>query len=89
MATIAATLVALSTLFTKQHYVLDAVAGVLLALVAWAIFLRTYPRDSGSALDRQAAPAIALCVAGLSTVAVIGYWLAYLIIGETRFDFGP
>ncbi|HET7706054.1 MAG TPA: phosphatase PAP2 family protein [Thermoanaerobaculia bacterium] len=89
IATVAATLVALSTLFTKQHYVLDAVAGVLLALVAWAIFLRAYPRDRVAALDRQAAPAIAVCVAGLSAVAVIGYWILYLIGGQTRFDFGP
>ena len=88
-AMIAAAFVALSTLFTKQHYVLDAAAGVLLALVAYVIFLRTYPRDNVPALDRRAAPAIAWCVAGLSAVFLFGYWLLYLTGGETRFDFGP
>lgn len=43
----AASLVALSTLFTKQHYVLDVVAGVLLACVAYAIFLTPSPRRRG------------------------------------------
>lgn len=88
-AIIAATFVAFSTLFTKQHYILDALAGVLLALVAWLIFLRTYRRENVPAFDRQAAPAIALFIAGLAAVVVIAYWLAYLILGETRFDFGP
>ncbi len=88
-AILAATLVALSTLFTKQHYVLDAMAGVLLAFVAYVIFLRAYPRDRVPALDRQAAPAMAMCVAALSALFLIGYWLLYLIGGETRFDFRP
>lgn len=88
-ATLAATLVALSTLFTKQHYVLDALGGVLLAVVAYGIFLRAYPRDRVPAIDRQAAPAMAVCVAALSVLFLIGYWLLYLFGGETRFDFGP
>lgn len=35
-----ATLVGVSTLFTKQHYIVDVIAGALLAFVACAIFLR-------------------------------------------------
>ena len=89
VATICATLVALSTLFTKQHYVLDAIAGVFLAFVAYGLFLRNYPRDQVPAFDRSVAPALALLIAGLVTLGLAGSWLAYLWIGETRFEFGP
>lgn len=36
---IASTLIAFSTLFTKQHYVLDLLAGLLLAIVAYLFFV--------------------------------------------------
>jgi len=39
-AIVCAAIVGLSTLFTKQHYVVDVIAGVLLACIACAIFLR-------------------------------------------------
>lgn len=87
MAIVCAALVALSTLFTKQHYVLDVIAGVLLALVACGMFLRK--RTGVPALDRHAAPALA---AGLLAVAAVGVgacWIAYRWSGETRFVFGP
>jgi len=45
VATVSASLVGLSTLFTKQHYVLDVLAGVLMAVVAYMIFLRPHPRE--------------------------------------------
>lgn len=35
-----AVLIAVSTLFTRQHYVVDALAGAVLAWVAWRIFLK-------------------------------------------------
>ncbi|HJQ40564.1 MAG TPA: phosphatase PAP2 family protein, partial [Thermoanaerobaculia bacterium] len=38
---VCAALVGLSTLFTKQHYVLDVIAGIVLAGIAYALFLRT------------------------------------------------
>lgn len=41
-----ATLIAISTLFIKQHYVADVVAGTLLALIAYAFFLHGSPRRS-------------------------------------------
>jgi hypothetical protein len=81
--------VAVSTLFTKQHYILDVVAGVLLALVAYVIFLRNFPREQVPALDRQVAPALALCLGGLAILGVVCYWLVYVWSGETRFAFGP
>jgi membrane-associated phospholipid phosphatase len=89
VATICASLVALSTLFTKQHYVLDVIAGVFLAAFAYALFLRNYPRDQIPLFDRSVAPALALCIAGLVTLGLAGYWLAYLWLGEARFEFGP
>ncbi|MFA6957355.1 MAG: phosphatase PAP2 family protein [Thermoanaerobaculia bacterium] len=89
LATICAALVALSTLFTKQHYVVDIIAGFVLAFVAYLTFLATYPREGVPELDRRVAPALALCITAVASLAVIGCWLAYLWMGETRFDFGP
>jgi membrane-associated phospholipid phosphatase len=89
VATIAAALVALSTLFTRQHYVLDVIAGVLLAVVAYIIFLRNYPRDQIPAFDRRIAPALALCISGVVVLGIGCYWLVYLWGGETQFEFGP
>jgi membrane-associated phospholipid phosphatase len=89
VAIVCAAMVALSTLFTKQHYVLDVIAGVFLAVVAYVIFLRSYPRERVSELDRIVAPALALLVTGFVFLGVTGFWLAYLWSGETRFEFGP
>lgn len=89
VATICAVLVAVSTLFTKQHYILDVLAGVFLAVVAYVIFLRHYPREQIPAFDRRVAPALALCIIGLAALGLAGSWLVYLWIGETQFEFGP
>ena len=70
-------LVPLSTLFTKQHYVADLVAGVLLALAAYAVFLRGYSRANVPELHRRLAPALALCVGGFVALGVARYWVAY------------
>lgn len=85
----AGALVALSTLFTKQHYVLDVASGIVLALVAWRIFLARYPSDQVPELDRRAAPALGVLVAGIVAVVLLGSWLAYRWGGETRFTFTP
>lgn len=89
LATICAALVALSTLFTKQHYVVDVIAGVVLAFVAYVTFLAKYPRERVPEFDRCVAPALAFWIIGVATLAMIGCWIAYLWMGETRFDFGP
>ena len=88
-ATTCAGFVAVSTLFTKQHYILDVLAGALLAIGAFLIFLRNYQRDRIPELDRRIAPALALCIVGIVVFGIVSYWLAYWWSGETRFEFGP
>ena len=74
-----ALLVALSTLFTKQHYVLDVVAGTLMAAAACGVFLYgVRPSDIPEA-DRRAAPALALVVAAIVSVAFGGYAVLYML----------
>lgn len=89
VALLCAAIVAASTLFTKQHYVADVLAGVLLALIAHAVFLRGTSIEHTPVLDRQAAPALALLTSGVVLFGLLSYWLVYLWGAETRFDFGP
>lgn len=72
-----ASLVALSTLFTKQHYVLDLITGILLAVVAHLIFLRGYARANVPELERRLAPVLALGVVGIVGLSVACFWVAY------------
>lgn len=89
IAVICATLVALSTLFTKQHYVLDLVAGIFLAVVAYGTFLRRRSSDRTPEFDRRVAPALALFVGAIVAFGLMASWLAYIWGGETQFTFGP
>ncbi|HEX6097054.1 MAG TPA: phosphatase PAP2 family protein [Thermoanaerobaculia bacterium] len=72
-----AALVGVSTLFTKQHYVADVLAGILLALVADALFLRRFHPHDVPELDRRLAPALALVTLGLVSAGVAGFWALY------------
>lgn len=74
-----ASLIAVSTLFTKQHYVADVVAGALLAGLAYFVFLRGYSRTTLSSLDKRIVPVVVLGFVGVHTLAVIGFWVAYRI----------
>lgn len=76
-AAFCATLVGVSTLFTKQHYLLDVVAGILLACGAYAIFLRSYPRAEVPELDRRLAPVLAWGLLGALALAVAALWAGY------------
>jgi membrane-associated phospholipid phosphatase len=69
-----ATLVALSTLLTKQHYLADVIAGILLAAGAYALCLRAFRPESAPATDRSAAPDLALGLLALLTFAVVLGW---------------
>jgi membrane-associated phospholipid phosphatase len=73
----AAALVALSTLFTKQHYVVDVVAGVSLAAVAAAVFLRPRSIAARGSLEHRVAPMLAGALACALALAVGVAWLTY------------
>lgn len=76
-----ASLVALSTLFTKQHYVADLIAGIVLAWGAQWMFLRS-PRPVGATdPEHQVAPALALGLGGVIALGVVGAWVAFHILG--------
>jgi membrane-associated phospholipid phosphatase len=72
-----ASLVAVSTLFTKQHYVADLLAGILLAFAADVVFLRGYSRAKVPELDRRLAPVLALCVGGIVSLGLGCYWVLF------------
>jgi len=79
VAIVCAALVAMSTLFTKQHYVADLIAGVFLALVAYALFLRDSSRANVPELHRRLAPVLALCVGGIISLGVACFWVIYQV----------
>jgi membrane-associated phospholipid phosphatase len=79
LAVAAAFLVGISTLFTKQHYVLDVVGGVALAVAAHGVFLRGYPEHRVSQHERAAAPLLAGVTGVLVVVAAGIYWVVYQI----------
>lgn len=72
-----ASLVAVSTLFTRQHYIVDVVAGVLLALAATWFFYRGWSRASMPDLHRRVAPFLALFVVGLVGLVTALFWVIY------------
>jgi len=76
-AAVWAALIGVSTLFTKQHYVVDVIAGAASAFVAYALFLRSYPREAIADVDRRRAPVRALAAAGAFGVMIAGFWVAY------------
>ena len=78
VAVICAALVALSTLFTKQHYVVDVIGGIALAFVAYVTFLAKYPRERVPEVDRRAAPALAFCLAGVAALVLAASWVVYV-----------
>jgi membrane-associated phospholipid phosphatase len=74
-----ASLVAISTLFTKQHYVADVIAGFFLALVAHWLFFRGCSRETVPELHRRLAPVLALCVGGIVGLGLACFWVAYQV----------
>jgi membrane-associated phospholipid phosphatase len=77
-----AALIGISTLYTKQHYVADVVAGTLMGWIAYVVFLRPYPRSAVTERDRRRAPWRALAVIGVFAVMVAGFWAAFQL--QTR-----
>jgi len=84
MAAVAwASLIGVSTVYTKQHFVVDAVAGAIVAFAAYVIFLHGRPRESVAAVDRDLTPRRALYVAAAYPVVAGFFWAAY------RMGLGP
>ncbi len=81
-AVFCAAVVAVSTLYARQHYVLDVAAGILLACVAYVVFLRGAPRGAIPEMDRRLAPVFAVGVIGLVAIVVAGFWVAYRLSGN-------
>ncbi len=72
-----ALLIGVSTLFTKQHYIADVIAGMLVALVAYAVLLRSVPREAIPEIDQRLAPARAFTVIAILAFVVACTWVAY------------
>ncbi len=74
-----ASLVGLSALYTKQHYIVDVIAGIFLAFAASQVFLRSYPREATPEFERRLAPVLALSAFVLYGLVVAGLWLLYAV----------
>ena len=77
-ASVWATLIGVSTLYTKQHYVLDVITGALIAYAAYLLFLRSYPRDAVPESEQRRAPRRALRIMGIFGVLVACIWGLYV-----------
>lgn len=49
-------LIGISTLYTEQHYLVDVIAGVMMAFLAYVLFLRAHDRAAIAESDVQRAP---------------------------------
>ena len=76
-ASACAAVIGVSTLYTKQHYILDVLAGVVLGSVAYFLFLHDYPRERIPELDRKLAPMLALSAIVIVGLVFLCYWVAY------------
>jgi membrane-associated phospholipid phosphatase len=76
-AGLCAALVGVSTVFAKQHYILDVAAGMLLASLAYVVFLRGCRREHVPELDQQVAPVMAVGAAAIAGLATVCFWAAY------------
>jgi membrane-associated phospholipid phosphatase len=76
LSLLAASLVGISTLFTRQHYVLDVLVGAALAFGTYALLWRRF--EGSVETDRKGAVAAALAAAGAVCVALICYYALYL-----------
>lgn len=75
-ATLSASLVGVSTLYTKQHYALDVISGIVLACVAYFVFLRNN-RAEIPRVDRRLAPVFALGLIGIIGIGVACFRVVY------------
>ncbi|HYN81872.1 MAG TPA: phosphatase PAP2 family protein [Gemmatimonadaceae bacterium] len=69
-----AAIIGVSTLYTKQHYVVDVIAGIIIAYAAYLLFLRGYPRAAIAEADRRLAPRRAFRAVWLYSGIVAFLW---------------
>ena len=74
VALVWASLIGVSTLFTKQHYVVDVIAGAAIAGAACLLLLRGYPPEATTDADRRLAPKRALRAVWLYSGIVVALW---------------
>ncbi len=74
VALVWAAIIGVSTLYTKQHYVVDVIAGIAIAYAAYLLFLRGYPREAIAETDRRLAPKRALRAVWLYSAVVAFLW---------------
>jgi membrane-associated phospholipid phosphatase len=74
-----ASLIAISTVYTKQHYVVDVIAGALSSGLAYLVLLRGYPGEAIGERERRRAPRRAVIAGALYVVTVVGFWLAFML----------
>ena len=72
-----ASLIGISTVFTKQHYVADVIAGAAAAVLAYVLFLRRHPGDAALLHDRRLAPRRAMVAVAIFAIMIAGFGLAY------------
>ena len=70
-------LIGLSTVYTKQHFAVDAIAGGILGVAAYWLFLAGRPRVPVEDSARRLAPRGAMLVAAAYAGAIGVFWIAY------------
>jgi len=70
-------LIGISTVYTKQHFFLDAVAGTFIGLAAYPIFLRGRPREAVADVERSRTPGRALYAVAVYGVLIVVFRVAY------------
>lgn len=79
VALVWAAIIGVSTLYTKQHYVVDVIGGIAIAYASYLLFLRGYPREAIAETDRRLAPKRALRAVWLYS-AVVGFLWAFRFV---------
>lgn len=78
-----ASLVALSTLYTKQHYVADVLGGIVVAGIGHVLFLRGFPREATPEHERRLAPRLATAAFGLYAVILLVFVSVWLVSAQS------